>query len=133
MYKKRVLIVDDETAFLVAIKKLLQNFEFEIHTAETLEEAMELLSAHSFGAVVTDLRLGNIMGREGFEILKYVRQHFPATVVIILTGYGGTETMEEAYKLGANVYLEKPVSAGFLKDILEDAAGELNAEQAPGR
>lgn len=133
MYRKRVLIVDDETAFLVAIKKLLQNFAFEIHTAETLDEAMALLSAHSFGAVVTDLRLSNIMGREGFEILNYVKRHLPATAVIILTGYGGVGTMEEAYKLGANVYLEKPVPANVLKGILEDASGEFNADRESGK
>ena len=129
MTKKRVLIVDDEAAFLVSIKKLLQSFEFEIHTAETLREAMDLLSEHSFCAVVTDVRLSNVMGREGFEILKYIKQHIPVTVVIILTGYGGPEAMETAYTLGANVYLEKPVSANVLRGILEDSIGrELSAD-----
>lgn len=123
MDKKRVLIVDDEAAFLVSIKRLLQNFEFEIHTAETLQEAMDLLSEYEFGAVVTDVRLSNVMGREGFEILRHIKRHMPDTVVIILTGYGGSEAMETAYTLGANVYLEKPVSANVLRGILEDTTG----------
>ncbi len=130
MDNKRVLIVDDEVAFLVSIKKLLQSFEFEIHTAETLREAMDLLSKYNFYAVVTDLRLSTVMGKEGFEILKYIRQHIPATIVIILTGYGGGEAMETAYALGANVYLEKPVPADVLRGILEDsAASEPQANQ----
>lgn len=122
MDKKRVLIVDDEVAFLVSIKKLLQSFEFEIYTAATLQEAMDLLSEHSFGAVVTDLRLSNIMGREGFEILKYIKQRSPSTIVIILTGYGGPEAKETAFTLGANIYLEKPVSPSVLRGILEESA-----------
>lgn len=123
MVKKRILFVDDETAFLVSIKKLLQSLEFEIHTAETLDEAMDLLLQHDFGTVVTDVRLSNVMGREGFEILTYIKHHTPATAVIVLTGYGGQEVMETAYRLGANAYLEKPVPVSVLRDILEDSAG----------
>lgn len=122
MDNRRILIVDDEAAFLVSIKKLLQSFDFEIHTAATLPEAMALLSKLSFGAVVTDVRLTNAMGREGFEILQYIKQHIPDTIVIILTGYGGPEAKETAYSLGANVYLEKPVPAATLRRILENSA-----------
>lgn len=121
MDKKRVLIVDDEASFLLSIKKLLQNFEFEIWTAGSLPEAMALLGEHRFGAVVTDVRLTNAMGREGFEILQHIKQHMPETTVIILTGYGGPGAKETAYRLGANVYLEKPVPAATLRRILEDS------------
>jgi len=119
--KRRVLIVDDETAFLLAIKRLLTGPDISIDTAATLDDAIALLHSADFNAVITDIRLTNVLGMEGLEILRYVKEHSPGTVVVILTGYGNTGIMETAYNMGANVYLEKPVPPNILKNVLENS------------
>ncbi len=114
----KILVVDDEKAFLHAVKRLFENGEFSIDTAETFKDAIDLINGREFDVVVTDIRLTDAMSREGLEILKYLRQRSPGTRVIILTGYGNPEIMERAYDMGASLYLEKPVSANILKSII---------------
>ncbi|MEW6584857.1 MAG: response regulator [Nitrospirota bacterium] len=114
---KHVLIVDDESAILMAFKKLLQSPGIDIDTAETVESAQASLSAKKYDAVVADLRLG-ITGEEGLDILRFVKQNSPQTPIILITAYGNPEIMEKTYKLGADLYLEKPVSSNTLRDAL---------------
>ncbi len=120
---KNILVVDDERAFLHAVKKLFNTDNFSVETAETLEEAITLINGRNFHIVITDIRLTDVMSREGLEILKYLRDHRPETRVIILTGYGNAEIMEKAYEMGASLYLEKPVSANILRNIIKNQGG----------
>ena len=121
MGEKRVLVVDDETTFLMAIRKILDGPELCVDTAENYNDAIELINERNFNFVITDIRLTNVINTEGLDILKYIKEHRPETKVIILTGYGNTEIMEKAYSMGANIYLEKPVSSNVLRSILEHA------------
>jgi ActR/RegA family two-component response regulator len=63
------------------------------------------------------------MRNEGLEILQYIREYKPGTTVVILTGYGNPKIMGNAYSLGANLYLEKPVPFSILKSIIENQKG----------
>jgi len=120
MDNQKILVVDDETAFLIAAKKLLDGLGFTITTAETFHEAMTLLTENCFHMVITDVRLSNALNKEGLDILRHIKEKTPGTIVIILTGYGNPDTLEKAYKLGANLYLEKPVSPIILRNIIEN-------------
>ena len=116
---KRVLIVDDEAAILLALKKLLQSPEIEIDTVITLRDAKSLLEEHDYEVVITDLRLTGVLDEEGLEILQYIKEHKPDTKVILVTGYGNSELKKRAYALGADYYFEKPVSTEILRDALK--------------
>jgi DNA-binding NtrC family response regulator len=116
----RVLVVDDEPAFLLGFKKLLQSPDMVIDTTETFEEAMSLLDEHNYTAVIADIRLTGVLREEGLDILKYIKEQYPCTKVIMITGYGGTEVMERAMFLGADYYFEKPVPLDMLKNALKD-------------
>lgn len=115
-----ILVVDDEKAFLHAVQRLFQTGEFSVDTAETFKEAIDLINEREFDVVLTDIRLTDVMSREGLEILKYLRENSPGTRVIILTGYGNPEIMERAYDMGASLYLEKPISANILRSIIRN-------------
>jgi DNA-binding NtrC family response regulator len=117
---KHVLLVDDETAILMAFKKLLQSPGIEIDTADTMESAQAALNNRDYDAVIADLRLGDTGGEEGLELLRFVKRHNPATPTILITAYGNPEVMEKTYKLGADLYLEKPVSSNTLKNALQN-------------
>lgn len=118
MGEKRVLVVDDEAAFLMAIRRILDGPGLYVDTAENFDDAMALISGQYFNFVITDLRLTDVMNTEGLDILRHIKQRSPETKVIILTGYGNSEIMEKAYHLGANLYMEKPVSGSILKSII---------------
>ena len=116
----RVLVVDDEQAFLLGIKKLLQTPEMMIDTAETFEDAISLLDSNRYAAVVADIRLTGILREEGLEILKYIKERDPGTKVIMITGYGNPEVMDRALLFGADYYFEKPVPLEMLRKALND-------------
>ncbi len=116
---KRILIVDDEQALLIALKKLLQKNNIEIDIAETMNEAIAHINETDYEVVIADIRLTGILNREGLEILKYIKEHKPGTRVMLMTGYGSQEVMQRAYRLGADYYFEKPVSIRMLRDALK--------------
>lgn len=121
--EKRVLVVDDETTFLMAIRKILEGPTLHVDVADNYTAAIDLIRKLDFDFVITDIRLTDVINAEGLDILRYIKQHNPETKVIILTGYGSPEIMEKAYSLGASLYLEKPFSGTILKSILVNSAG----------
>ena len=121
MDQKKVLLVDDETAFLLSARKVLEGPDLSIDTVDNFEEAIEMIEHSHYDIVVTDIRLTDVTSREGMDILRYVTERHPGTKVILLTGYGSPEIMEKAYAMGAVNYLEKPLSGSILKSILKNA------------
>jgi DNA-binding NtrC family response regulator len=119
MQNKNILIVDDEAGFLLALQKILRGPEINIDIAATFEDAMALLTKHIYDVVVTDVRLTMVLREEGFEILKYVKEHFPTAKVIIITGYGRPDIVKQACSLGADLFFEKPLSSSILKNTLQ--------------
>jgi DNA-binding NtrC family response regulator len=117
--KQRILIVDDEKAILLAFKKLLKSPNIEVDTAETIAETEDLLKKNIYNAAIVDLRLTGVDGEEGLNIIKHIKEFYPETVVILVTGYGSSAVMEIAQSLGASFYFEKPVSIEVLKNALK--------------
>src|SRR5512142_486070 len=101
---------------MMAFKKLLQNPEISVDTADTIECAKELVDKQAYDAVIADLRLSGFAGEEGLEIIKYVKGRRPETQIILITAYGNQDVMKRAYNLGAAFYFEKPVSTNILKN-----------------
>jgi len=60
-----------------------------------------------------------VFGKEGLDILRYIKEHKPQIHVILITGYGSPELGKKAITLGADFYFEKPVSHFVLKDALK--------------
>ena len=119
MNKKYILIVDDEVGILLAYKKLLQHEQIAIDTATTIEQAEELLKKKHYHVVIADLRLTGILGKEGLELIRYVKEQHLDSECILVTAYGSPEIRQEALSLGASYYFEKPVSGKELKEALE--------------
>ena len=115
---RNVLLVEDEEALLFGLKKLLEGTGAAVHGARTLEEARALLSRNAYQAVITDLRLTGTTIVEGLEVISLVKKMQPECKIITMTAYAGSETRSRVQELGADYYLEKPVSLKALKDIL---------------
>ena len=118
MNPKRLLIVDDEPVFLLAARKVLQGPDFEVDAAETIEEVRTLLGRHGYDAVIADLRLAGSDGQEGFDIIRLIKDRRPKAKRILMTAYGDRKVKKEAINLGADLYLEKPVSMEALQKSL---------------
>jgi len=117
---KRILIVDDEPAILMALSHLLSNEETLVITSSKIEEAEEALDRYKFDLVIADIRLSGIEGIEGLELLSYIRRISPETKVIIMTAYGSDEMKDSAYQRGAYHYYEKPIDMDDLTKKIRD-------------
>ncbi len=106
---RKILIVDDEPTILFALSRLLGSKEITVVTAGRIEDARSALLEHSFDLVIADVRMSGMNGREGLELLSYVKGLSPETLVIIMTAFGSDEIREDAYKRGASHYYEKPI------------------------
>ena len=106
-----ILLVDDDVTLRERLARALRERGFDVRTAGSADEAMEQVRADSPEMAVIDLRMP---GRNGLELLRDMREHDPATRVLVLTGYGSIATAVEATKLGAEGYLPKPVDADEL-------------------
>jgi two-component system response regulator RegA len=106
-----ILLVDDDVTLRERLARALRERGFDVRTAGSADEAMELVRQDSPEMAVLDLKMP---GRSGVDLLREMREHDPATRVLVLTGYGSIATAIEATKLGAEGYLPKPVDADEL-------------------
>jgi DNA-binding NtrC family response regulator len=111
---KKILIVDDEPTILMTLSHILSNKDTTVITCERIEQAEEALSRYTFDLVIADIRMSGMYGKEGLELLSYIKKVRPDTEVIIMTAYGSDEIKEDAYKRGAFYYYEKPIDISHL-------------------
>jgi signal transduction histidine kinase len=101
----KVLVVDDEESVVVTIKAILQLDGYNVATTTSGVQAREMVRDIEYDLVLTDLRLED---GDGLDVLKAVREHYPETVTIMLTGYASLESAIHALRAGAYDYLVKP-------------------------
>jgi two-component system, response regulator RegA len=114
-----LLIVEDDTVLRGRLARAFRERGYEVRDAADGDAAMALAESDPPEHAVVDLRMP---GRSGLEVVQALKEADPATVVVVLTGYGSIATALEAVRLGATHYLTKPANAD-----------EIIAAFAPGR
>jgi response regulator RpfG family c-di-GMP phosphodiesterase len=114
-----LLIVDDEPNILASLSRLLRREGFQILTAESPSKAFEHLAKHSVQVVLSDQRMPEMSGT---EFLARVRQLYPETIRIVLTGYTDLDSVTGAINRGAIYkFLTKPWDDDQLREQIRDA------------
>ncbi len=117
--KHAILLVDDEPEILFSLKGLLRR-EFELYTAESGPEALEILEKHPIHVVMTDQRMPQMTG---VELMGRVRSEHPEAIRIIFTGYADIKAVIEALNSGGLFrYITKPWDPDELLETLRQAA-----------
>lgn len=113
--KPHVLIVDDEAVVRTGISRALQKQDLSIHSAAGGSEALEIMAQHPIRIVLLDIKMPDM---EGIEVLRHLRDGYPETAVIMLTGHPTIEGAVECTKLGAVDYLVKPFRVDELEALI---------------
>lgn len=117
MATKPVLIVDDEPIVRESLRDWLKDAGYQVETAKSGEEALEMIEKQDFSVMVVDIRLP---GMSGIKVLNEVKARRPEIKSIIITAYPTSETAAEAAKLGAVDYLIKPVAPDELENLIRE-------------
>ena len=112
---KSLIIVDDDRAFLQRLSRAMELRGFEVRSAHSVAEGIDLIRQKAPAFAVVDMRLedGN-----GLDVIAELTRLKPNARIIVLTGYGNIATAVSAVKLGAVDYLAKPADADDVTDAL---------------
>jgi CheY-like chemotaxis protein len=113
---KSILVIDDETMILDAIKIIFEDMGYTVHTASDPVEGTEEALAHDYDLVLTDIRMPV---RNGAEITEAILARKPAARILVITAYPGDPLAERAIKAGAIGLLKKPFEIGKILDFLK--------------
>jgi DNA-binding NtrC family response regulator len=123
----KILVVDDDDTIRDTLFELLSE-EYLCQTAETAEKAFARLEADSYDVVLTDI---SMPGLSGLELLGHIREKFPETPVIMISGIGDQDHAQGLIKLGAFDFLLKPFSLEVVEKSVQRAV-EYNKRLTQG-
>jgi len=120
-HNPRILIVDDELNICRSCAKVLSKLDVEVNYALNGYDALKMMDAEPFDIVITDLKMSSL---GGMEVLRRVKDAYPDTLVIVMTGYASVSSAVEVMKIGALDYLPKPFTPDELRAIVRQAVAE---------
>ncbi|MDO6512672.1 EAL domain-containing protein [Neptuniibacter sp. 2_MG-2023] len=116
---KSLLLVDDEPSILRALKRIFHRAGYKVTIANGPEEALAILEDHSFPIVLSDYRMPN---KTGGELLIEIKEKYPSTLGLILSGYADLQSVIAALNSGAVYkFLEKPWDEAQLLEEIDQA------------
>lgn len=118
MMVANILVVDDELVICKSCEKVFQRAGHCVTYTTSGRQAIEMLERDTYDVVVTDLKMMDV---GGMEVVQTIRQKYPTTVVVVITGYATIASVVETMRSGAFDYLPKPFTANELMGVLERA------------
>ncbi|MCP4599337.1 MAG: response regulator [Proteobacteria bacterium] len=126
MKKVRVLFADDEQGLVSAVVRRLTLRNIIACGVTSILDALRKMDEEIFDVAVLDVRMPDI---GGLDVLRRFRNKYPDVEVILLSGHGSVENVEEAERLGAFEYLQKPVEIEDLVSVIHEAAAKSGRAQ----
>lgn len=115
--KENILIVDDDLHILELLQRHLHRWNYHTYRAVSVKEAVNILRDSQVDLLITDLKMPQI---DGFELIKFVSEHYPDLPKLIVTGFPSVQDSLKAIKSGVAEYLTKP----FTRDELAEAVAK---------
>ncbi|UCE26689.1 MAG: sigma-54-dependent Fis family transcriptional regulator [Candidatus Coatesbacteria bacterium] len=120
--KEHILVVDDAQDTLELVQRNLTSEGYGVFTAGDVGEAIKLLESAAVDLVITDMKMPEV---SGFDLIRHVRENFPDTELMMITGYPSVPDAVKAVKTGAEEYLPKPFTDEELLSTVERVLEKL--------
>lgn len=117
--KAKILVVDDEEVVRRSYIRTLASESISVEAVWDGKNALRAMEEHSFDVVLLDQRMP---GMDGMTVLRTIKEKWPDSEVIVITGYPAVESAKEAVSLGAYDYLAKPVGPD---EVINAARGAM--------
>ncbi len=113
-----LLIVDDEQSYRQLLTLVFEGDGHKIRTAMNGRDALEQLQVEPAEVIITDVKMPDM---NGIELLRAAREASPDVGVVLMTAFATVDTAREAFKLGADDFIQKPFDVEELKIIVKKA------------
>lgn len=113
--KENILVVDDDINILELLQRHLESWNYHIYKAVSVKEAVAILRDTSIDLLITDLKMPEV---NGFELIKFVSEHYPKLPKLVVTGYPSIQDSLTAVKSKV-AYLTKPFTKEELKYAMD--------------
>jgi two-component system response regulator (stage 0 sporulation protein F) len=123
--RRKVLIVDDAGPVVVLCVNVLQALGYVVKGANRGEAALDILRKEPFDLMVLDYKMP---GLTGFEVFTQARALYPDLAVVLVTGHGTPDIVDEANRLGFASILLKPFTSDELRSTVEKVLAERDQE-----
>ena len=108
----KILVVDDESEIVDQIKEYLDDEGFQVFTAETGQEGIEIGKREMPNLLILDMKLPDM---PGILVLKTLKEIHPKMKVITITGYIDQAMFDQAEELGRDTFIQKPFDLETLR------------------
>lgn len=126
--KENILIVDDDVHILELLQRHLQSWNYHVFKAISVKEAVTILKDTQVDLLITDLKMPEV---DGFELIKFMSEHYPKMPKLVITGYPSVQDSLAAINSGVIDYLTKPFTKDELKSALDKALASLEKGLGP--
>jgi len=123
---RQLLLVDDDQSLLKLLSIRLEAEGFPVHTAESAEQALQVLRNETIELMITDLRME---GANGLELFEQARHFFPGLPVVIMSAQGTISEAVTATQMGVFEFITKPVDKTQLLSTIREALQQSGISQ----
>lgn len=113
---KKILLVDDSSLARRLVRKILEEYEYEIDEASSGPEALEACALNQYDVVILDMLMA---GMYGLEVLQKLKELNPSLPVIVATADIQRSTRDQVKEAGAAAMINKPVDKEELAEMLD--------------
>ncbi|PKN61780.1 MAG: Fis family transcriptional regulator [Deltaproteobacteria bacterium HGW-Deltaproteobacteria-15] len=117
----RIMVVDDEIGICQSCIRILGKEGHRVEYAVNGYDALKMMNENGFDVIITDLKMSS-MG--GMEVLRRVKESYPDSLVIVITGYASVSSAVEVMRMGAYDYLPKPFTPEELRSVVRRAVSD---------
>jgi excisionase family DNA binding protein len=123
--RTKILVVDDEVQVGELFREVLPSTHYLVHIAASGKDAATALASETYQMAFVDLLLPDTTG---VQLLKLIRESYPTTRAVIVTGHPYSQLMADAFELGFFMVLKKPFTGEQIRSVVNDLIG---ANRAP--
>jgi len=118
----KILILDDEEIVVTRLKAALEKEGYVVETFIDSRDAKKRIDENKFDIVVTDLKMANI---DGMQLFQFVKEKYPATEVILISGFATLKVVKDALQAGVRDVIAKPFKISQIKDLINKIANDI--------
>ena len=117
-----ILLLDDEPIVSKRLKPSLEKKGYEVESFTRSADALQRIQERRFNIVITDLKMEGV---DGMHFLTEVKEKFPETEVIVITGFATMATAKESFTKGVFDFLAKPFKLGEIAEVIAKAERKI--------